>query len=278
MIGHQVLGASGVNLHVVEAGRADGPPILFIHGWSQSHLSWLKQLEGALAEEFRLAALDLRGHGMSDAPLAAEQYTDGDKWADDIAAVIDALSLDRPVLVGWSYGGFVIGDYVRRHGEDGIAGINLAGGAVALRPDIFDVLIGSAFIEHAPNAMQPDLATNIAAVCNLLRAFTVKPLAQDDFETALASAMVVKPEVRAFLLQRELDYTPVLASLSVPVLVAHGRADAVALPAMAEHVLANCRTAEASWYEGVGHAPFIEEPERFNRELAAFTRRARGGG
>jgi pimeloyl-ACP methyl ester carboxylesterase len=44
---------------------------------------------------------------------------------------------------------------------------------------------------------------------------------------------------------------------------------------MAEHVLATCRTAEASWYEGVGHAPHIEDPERFNRELATFTRRVR---
>ena len=44
---------------------------------------------------------------------------------------------------------------------------------------------------------------------------------------------------------------------------------------MAEHVLATCRTAEASWYEGVGHAPHIEDPERFNRELATLTRRVR---
>jgi pimeloyl-ACP methyl ester carboxylesterase len=42
---------------------------------------------------------------------------------------------------------------------------------------------------------------------------------------------------------------------------------------MAEHVLATCPTAEASWYEGVGHAPHLEEPERFNRELTELTRR-----
>jgi non-heme chloroperoxidase len=45
------------------------------------------------------------------------------------------------------------------------------------------------------------------------------------------------------------------------------------LPAMAEHVLATCPTAEASWYDGVGHLPHLEEPARFNRELAALTRR-----
>jgi pimeloyl-ACP methyl ester carboxylesterase len=42
---------------------------------------------------------------------------------------------------------------------------------------------------------------------------------------------------------------------------------------MAEHILATCPTAEASWYEGVGHTPFLEAPERFNRELAAPGRR-----
>jgi hypothetical protein len=59
----------------------------------------------------------------------------------------------------------------------------------------------------------------------------------------------------------------------VPVLVTQGRADSVVLPAMAEHMLAVCPTAEASWYEGTGHVPHLEEPERFNRELAALTRR-----
>jgi non-heme chloroperoxidase len=67
----------------------------------------------------------------------------------------------------------------------------------------------------------------------------------------------------------------VLRALEVPMLVTQGRADSVVLPAMAEHVLATCPTAEASWYEGVGHAPHLEEPERFNRELAELTRRVR---
>jgi non-heme chloroperoxidase len=66
----------------------------------------------------------------------------------------------------------------------------------------------------------------------------------------------------------------VLRTLQVPVLVTQGRADTVVLPAMAEHVLATCPVAEPSWYEGVGHTPHLEQPERFNRELATLTRRA----
>jgi hypothetical protein len=45
--------------------------------------------------------------------------------------------------------------------------------------------------------------------------------------------------------------------MMVPVLVTHGRLDTVVLPAMAEYVLSHCQAAEASWYEGVGHAPFL---------------------
>ena len=67
-----------------------------------------------------------------------------------------------------------------------------------------------------------------------------------------------------------------LCALEMPILVTQGRADTVVLPAMAEHVLATCPTAVVSWYDGVGHVPHLEETERFNRELAALTRRVAG--
>ena len=54
--------------------------------------------------------------------------------------------------------------------------------------------------------------------------------------------------------------TTSLHALQVPLLVTQGRADSVVLPAMAEHVLATCPTAEASWYDGVGHVPHLEDP------------------
>src|SRR4029450_4406902 len=109
---HKVPGAAGVNLHVRECGNPDGIPILFIPAWSQSHLCWRSQYESELEKEYRLVAFDLRGHGMSDAPLQAEQYCDGDKWADDIAAIIEHLALDRPIIVGCCSGGYVVSDYL----------------------------------------------------------------------------------------------------------------------------------------------------------------------
>jgi non-heme chloroperoxidase len=142
---HTVEGGGGLRLHVREWGDPRGPAIFLIHGWSQNHLSWKHQFESDLADEYRLVALDNRGHGMSEKPLEEENYTDERLWADDVAAVISTLDLDQPVLVGWSYGGFIISDYVRAHDEGEISGINYVAGALLLN-------------EHLDNT-DPDLST-----------------------------------------------------------------------------------------------------------------------
>ena len=272
---HTVRGGGGLRLHVREWGKPDGPPILFIHGWSQNHLCWAKQYESALADEFRLVAYDLRGHGMSEAPLEPEHYTAGELWADDLAAIIDELRLDRPVLVGWSYGAFVICDYVRAHGQDRVAAIEFVEGVAQLGEAAFGTLIGPGFLDHFVDATADDLPTNIRAMRSFVRTCLVKPVSDDDLETAICWNVVVPAPIRATLAAREIDDDDVLRALEVPMLVTQGRTDSVVLPAMAEHVLATCPTAEASWYDGVGHAPHLEEPERFNRELAELTRRVR---
>ena len=82
--------------------------------------------------------------------------------------------------------------------------------------------------------------------------------------------MVVPPEIRGALFARRIDADDVLASLSIPVLVTQGRDDRIILPSMAKHTLAVCGTATASWYDGVGHMPFVEDTVRFDRELAEF--------
>jgi non-heme chloroperoxidase len=227
-------------------------------------------LRARLKNDAQMIAVDLRGHGISDAPVEMDQYTDGDKWADDVEAVIDELALDRPILVGWSYGGYIISDYVRRKGQDKISGINFVAAAVVLGPKAFGPLVGPGFLENAPGASQNDLPTNIAAIRRFVRACIVKPVSQDDFEEILAFNMVVQPNVRGAMTQRELDFAPLLEGITVPVLVTQGRADTVVLPTMADYILKHCKTAEASWYDGVGHAPFLEEPLRFNAELKRF--------
>jgi non-heme chloroperoxidase len=273
MTTHTVQGGGGLRLHVREWGNAEGRPILFVHGWSQSHLCWDKQIESELRDEFRLVAYDLRGHGMSEAPLDAAQYADPCLWADDVAAIVEQLGLDGVVLVGWSYGPFVICDYVRAHGQDRVAAIEFVGGAVKLGEAAFGTLLGPGFLDHFADATADDLPTNIRAMRSLVRAFSASPLPAEDVETLLAAGMTVPAQIRANLAAREIDCDDVLSALEVPLLVSHGRADTVVLPAMAEHVLATCPTAEASWYDGAAHVPFLEEPGRFNRELAELSRR-----
>ena len=194
---HTVTGGGGVRLHVREWGKADGPPILFIHGWSQNHLCWDKQYESALRDEFRLVAYDLRGHGMSEAPPGPGPYTDGRLWADDLAAIIDRLGLERAVLVGWSYGAFVICDYIRAYGQDRVAAINFVEGAVKLGEAAFGTLIGPGFLDHFVDLTADDLPANIRGMRAFLRACLAKPVAAEDFETALCWNMAVAPQVRA---------------------------------------------------------------------------------
>lgn len=264
---HEIRGGGGTRLHAREWGDPQAPALLFIHGWSQSDLCWTKQVNGELAGRFRIVTFDLRGHGLSEKPQGPETYSNGQLWADDVAAVIEQTGLERPVLVAWSYGGFVVADFLRAYGDESIGAVNLVGAAVILRPPSFDHL-GPGLLENAEDACAADLATNIAALQRFLRACTVHRLDQDEWAAALCWNMVVPPAVRGALISRELDASDALAAASVPVLVTHGRDDAIVLPSMAEHTLGVCKQAVPSWYDDVGHMPFWEASERFDRELA----------
>ncbi len=270
----EILGGGGLKLHAREWGNPEGFPLLFIHGWSQSDLCWLNQVRGELAGASRMVTFDLRGHGLSEKPPGPEHYADGQLWADDVAAVIDQSGLEQPVLVSWSYGGYVVADYLRAYGDAHIGGINLAGSATILRPPAFEH-IGPGLLENARDMCVPDLFANIAATRRFLRACTSRPLGDDELAAALAWNMVVPPAIRGALLSRELDGSDVLARTSVPVLVSHGRDDMIVLPSMAEHTLTACPEATVSWYDGVGHMPFWEAPDRFDRELADLAHAAR---
>ena len=275
MIINSIQGGGGIRLHVREWGNASAPSILFIHGWSQNHLCWSKQYESELATSYRLVALDLRGHGMSEAPHQASAYQNPQLWADDIATILKELLLERPILVGWSYGGFIICDYLRAYGQENISGIVFAGAATTLHPPTLSEFIGPGFINVVTDAISEDLPTSLLAMRQFMHNCIAKPLALEDLETALCWQMVVRPDVRGALVTREINSDDVLRSLQVLLLVAHGRQDYVVLPTMAEHVLKTCPTATASWYEDVGHAPFLEDPARFNRELAELVHQVR---
>jgi non-heme chloroperoxidase len=274
---HEIRGGGGLRLHAREWGDPDGPALLFIHGLSQCDLCWMNQVSGDLAAKHRIVTFDIRGHGLSEKPSGAEHYADEQLWADDLAAVIEQTRLERPVLVAWSYGGYIVTDFLRAYGDAAIGGINFVGAAVILKPPNFDH-VGPGLLENAQDMCASDLVTNVAAIQRFVRACTAQPLDEDAWITALCWNMVVPPEVRGALIAREIDGADALSSLSVPVLVSHGREDAIVLPSMAEHTLDICKSAVPSWYDDVGHMPFWEAAERFDRELGEFVDGVTTGG
>ena len=99
------------------------------------------------------------------------------------------------MLVGWSYGGFVICDYVRAYGEDAVAGINLVGAAVTLNHSFEN--IGPAFLANAPGGCELDLPTRVAALRRFWHSMTVEPLDPADLETGLSGSVSVPPRSSA---------------------------------------------------------------------------------
>lgn len=265
-------GGNGLQLAVYESGPVDEPAILFIHGITQSHLSWERQFTGALAEDFRLVALDLRGHGASEKPLNAAHYTDSASWAEDIASVIRSKSLDQPVLVGWSYGGYVIADYLRIHGDDAIGGIVLVGVSPRLGTEGAADDLGEEFLALTGGMLSDGVSTRIASTRAFVKLLTETPLGDDAFDIAFATAMMVPPEVGRGLFSRKLDNSELFAGIDTPTLVVHGGEDRIVRVGTARRMAETVPEAELLVYEGLGHAPFLEDPERFNRDLAQFVR------
>ena len=260
----------GLSIDAQGWGNPGGPEILFIHGLMQSHLSWTRQVESELAREFRMVTYDLRGHGNSDKPLAPERYRTGKAWAGELSAVIQAAGLRRPVLVGWSYAGRVIADYLETHGSAGIAGINF----VNARTNSDPRFAGAFSSRHLVDLVAEDLSTRIAATRTFLHACFSRQPSQDEFEIMLAFNMMVPREVRLALSGREFDGDSLLRRLALPVLVTFGIEDKILTLEGARHAAAVTPGARLSLYDGIGHAPFWEDAPRFNRELAEFVRTA----
>ena len=204
--------------------------------------------------------------------MPAARYRDGKAWADEVQAVIDAAGLKRPVLVGWSYAGRVISDYVTNRGSGGISGLNFVDASIKFIPEhVGDNL------KNLPLMALEDMLTNINATRVFLHGCFSKQPSADDFETMLAFNMMVPPKVRAGLGGRPLDATAVMAKLTIPVLVSHGAEDKNAKLDTAKFTASVIPGAKLSVYDGIGHSPFYEDAPRFNSELAAFVRTANKG-
>lgn len=265
---HGVTGGGEIRLHVDETGNPQGQPILFIHGFSQCRLAWTAQLYSDLAEDFRLVAMDIRGHGSSDKPRDA--YGDSRLWADDVHAVIEELELERPILVGWSYGGLIIMDYVRFYGDERLGGINLVGAVTKIGTPEATARLGADFLAMVPGFFAQDVEESVHTLDAFIRLCTHEPLPPTKHHLALGYNVIVPPAVRQGLFSRTLTNDDLLPTLMTPVLITHGEEDQIVLATAAEEHSQRIPRARLSLYPDVGHAPFVEAPARFNAELRAF--------
>ncbi|OLR90763.1 alpha/beta fold hydrolase [Actinokineospora bangkokensis] len=260
----EVTGAGGVRLAVREAGDPARPTIAFVHGWAQSGEVWAHQLRD-LAADFHLLAVDLRGHGRSAVP--ADGYGDTRVWADDLAAVL-ALAGGPATVVGWSYGGLVITDYLRHHGCAALSGIVLVGALTEIGRGRPGGATGPVMRAALPDVLSEDADVAVPAVLALTRGMTAGPA--PDVQARVAATLAVPPAVRRALFTRDVGSGDVLADTRVPVVVAHGTEDAVVAPAAAEYALGKIPGASARWFPGVGHLPFAERADAFTRTVAAL--------
>ncbi len=253
------------------AGDAQGDPqapeILFIHGLRQSRLSWDKPFADPALAGFRLVRFDLRGHGDSDKPASPEAYRDADRWADDVAAMIAGARLRRPVLVGWSLGGYVIGAYLRSRGGGQIAGINLVDAVTKLSPDLLTPLAGT----FARTTSSHDLAERTAATADFLSACFHRPPTGIEWQRMLViNGMTARAVNEGITSTGTTDLEPAFQAFAGPILLTHGVHDRLVRVAMSERIKALHPRSHLSLYAGSGHTPFHEEPARYGRELAAF--------
>jgi non-heme chloroperoxidase len=262
----------GVMISAQEWGNRGGLGILMIHGFSQSHLSWSRQFGSELAKSFRIITYDIRGHGGSEKPLDAAYYRDYKRWAEELNAVMEGAKLKRPILVGWSYGGRIVVEYLMKYGDKNIAGINFVGAFTKVVPE----LLGPA-TPAVMKMVSENLAENIENTRSFLEFSTAKALPLQELEMILAYNMVVPARVRRHLLHRPADYEATLRKITVPVLVTHGMEDRVALVPMARYTESVVANAQVSLYAGVGHMPFWEDAPRFNRELDEFVTKSNRG-
>ncbi len=261
----------GVPICIYETGNPAGPPIVFVHGFSQSYAVFKLQFQSDLARDFRLLAYDLRGHGCSGKPWDARYYT-AKLIAGDMAAALAEFKVQRPLLVGWSYGGYVVMDYVRRYGDQRLAGAMLVGSNAGLPPPPTD----PAVIERTRVAREnnlkasPDITAGMENGHNFVRLMTVKPAPPDMAEIMFATNQMLPAYVRRAMVGRNLQNDDVIPKLHMPILLLAGDKDLSQPAAVLNAVAGKLAHGRVVLVPDAGHATFIDAPEAFERELRQF--------
>ncbi|GAA4542471.1 alpha/beta hydrolase [Pseudonocardia xishanensis] len=256
----------GKNVYYEHHRGSGGRAVVLVHGWGATSECWDTTLTALLAAGHEVALVDHRACGRSDRDFDDVSV---EAIASDVVALVRHLGLDRPVLNGWSAGGAVVVAAAAELG-DAISGVVLTSGATPRYTATEGWPYGGtpADTEGVLAGLAADRAATFRAVTGAVAA---KPLSDDLTESIWLQFM--KTGARAADTIRgliDLDQREILANLAVPVLSLHGTDDAFVAFAGAKAGIELTRDGRLVEFPGVGHAPFLEDPQTYRTELLRF--------
>ena len=261
--------AKNVRLHVTDIGS--GRPVVLIHGFPLSDEMYEYQYEALAKAGFRAIGITMRGFGHSDKPGEGYNY---DTYADDIKAVLDQLHLDNVVLGGFSMGGAIVIHYMSRHHAAHVGKLALFAPAAPCwtkRDDFpygfftkedINQLIALAGIDRP--ALYVEFGKKFTATSTSVSAGIGAWLGAINLQ---ASGFAVQQMLGIL---RDADERESLKTISVNTLILQGRKDSIVSYALAEQIHKAIPGSKLVPFEKSGHALFVEEPDKFNKELIEF--------
>lgn len=253
-----------------------GQPILFSHGWPLSGDAWDAQMLFFGMNGYRVIAHDRRGHGRSSQPWDGNNM---DRYADDLAELIEHLDLKDAVLIGHSTGGGEVARYIGRHGTARIARVVLVGAVppVMLKSDgnpegtpmeVFDSIREGTAKNRAQFFL--DLTTPFYGLNR--DAAPKVPGMQDKFWLQ-GMAGSIKGHYDCIREFSEVDYSEDLKKIDVPTLVIHGSDDQIVpIAASAKKAVKLLPQGELLVIEGGSHGLAEIDPDTFNQAVDKFIR------
>lgn len=252
----RVPAADGAGLRVVSAGKISKPGgVLLVPGWTMTAEIWRGQIDH-LASRHRVVAMDPRGQGESD------KVRDGlypAARARDIRAVVEALSLEPVVLVGWSMGVPEVLSYVEQFGTSGVAALVLVDGIAG---GDFDPVMTPAWLKWAASLQRQRRTMTEGFVASMFA--TPQP---PEFLAALVETSLTTPTDSAmalFLGTMFSDLRPVLPTLDRPTVLAVAPGPFMPVYQQMARAIPGCRL---EVFSDAGHALFVDRPQRFNALL-----------
>lgn len=249
------LGVNGVSIYYEQAGHGD-PSLVLIHG-NVASSRWWEPVSGRLAEQLSVVRLDLRGCGRSERPGRGHAVP---QYSADVRELIRALGLEKVVLVGHSLGGSIAMDLVTSvpGAFQGLILINPAPAEGMITPRERRPLIEQTIRDR--NLMRMALAAVIPTAAE-------GPL----FEALVDDAMIAGPTmVPNYVSLEYADYRKQLAAVRIPTLIIYGTLDTLITLDMIAHTQEAIPGSELVLYEGIGHSPNVEAPERVASDIIRF--------